>query len=69
MMGSIDGMDVYRKACGRFPRLCDAFVFVTGSREHAQVREFLKTVKNRVLEKPFELDLLRGLVRKKVGAA
>jgi two-component system NtrC family sensor kinase len=63
VMPEVSGMDLFRWVDERFPALAKAFVFVTASREHSDVRAFLASVGNLVLDKPFDLELLRQLVR------
>jgi hypothetical protein len=49
------------------PRQADAMVFMTGGAFSAEVRRFLDSVGNVVLEKPFDPTDLKELVRSRVG--
>jgi DNA-binding response OmpR family regulator len=45
------------------PELCDRFLFITGHGESPGVREFLATLRERVISKPFNLEDLVAAVR------
>ncbi len=62
MMPQITGMELHAEVTARFPSLVDRMVFVTGGAFTTAAREFLDTVSNRRVEKPFDLKVLRGLV-------
>jgi len=63
MMPDVTGMDVYDAARREGRSLEDAFVFITGGAFTTRAREFLTDVPNRVLEKPFDVQAIRDLVR------
>jgi two-component system NtrC family sensor kinase len=67
LMPGITGMDVYRQACARFPQLQGRFVFVTGGLMQREVRSFLSTVGNQVIEKPFDFNSLREIIAIRTG--
>src|SRR5207249_2321892 len=48
LMPTVNGMDVYRWAREAHPQLARAFVFVTASVAHQDVRAFLRSVSNKV---------------------
>jgi two-component system cell cycle sensor histidine kinase/response regulator CckA len=67
MMPEVSGMEVYEKVAAHRPDLASRFVFMTGGAFTAQAREFLKTTPLVCLEKPFELDQIREIVRERAG--
>lgn len=48
------------------PGLCDRFVFITGHGGSPSVREFLSTITERVISKPFNIEDLSSAVRQAV---
>jgi PAS domain S-box-containing protein len=62
MMPQITGMELHAEVTARFPAQVDRMIFVTGGAFTTAAREFLDTVSNRRVEKPFDLKVLRGLV-------
>lgn len=61
-MPMMSGMQLYYHVRERNPALVDRFVFATGGATQKDLEEFLRSVTNRVLEKPFDLAVLRGLI-------
>jgi CheY-like chemotaxis protein len=61
VMPDVNGMDLYEKACALHPELADAFIFVTGGHNDEVVQSFLRTVNGPVLEKPFDVEVLRKI--------
>ena len=59
MMPEISGPDLYEATRTAFPALLDRFIFMTGGIFTAKVREFLATVSNPVIEKPFSLVAMK----------
>jgi len=51
------------------PALCERFVFVTGHGETPGVREFLATLSERVIAKPFNIEDLTEAVRLTIAEA
>jgi DNA-binding NtrC family response regulator len=51
------------------PTLCERFVFITGHGETPGVREFLSTLSERVIAKPFNLEDLTEAVKITVAEA
>jgi CheY-like chemotaxis protein len=62
MMPDMTGMDLYAEVARRHPGLEHRFVFMTGGAFTPRATEFLASVKNRRLEKPFETAVLRAIV-------
>jgi CheY-like chemotaxis protein len=61
-MPAMTGMQLYMHVRDRAPHLIDRFVFATGGAVQATIDDFLRTITNPVLEKPFDLSLLHELV-------
>ncbi|HTC21862.1 MAG TPA: PAS domain S-box protein, partial [bacterium] len=55
-MPDMNGMDLYKNVAQKFPGLEKRFVFVTGGLFMEESMEFLKTIPNPYLEKPFNFD-------------
>jgi CheY-like chemotaxis protein len=64
MMPVMTGMDLYDALCGRAPDQAARMVFVTGGAFTERARLFLEETPNARLEKPFDNQALRGLVKK-----
>jgi CheY-like chemotaxis protein len=63
MMPGLTGRDFYEHVLQRVPKLARRMVFVTGGGNlNSKHTSFLRSISNRVLEKPFEIHLLRELV-------
>ena len=62
MMPQMTGMELFAIVQHRFPRLADKVIFLTGGAFTTSAREFLSTITNRHLEKPFDLQALRKLI-------
>ncbi len=61
-MPDMNGINLYKVVSQKFPGLEKRFVFITGGLYTEEARNFLKTVPNPFLEKPFEFeDLLKAL--------
>ena len=63
MMPNITGMDLYAKLSHARPEILDRIVFATGGAFTTAARSFLDSVPNRRIEKPFESETLRRLIR------
>jgi CheY-like chemotaxis protein len=61
-MPAMSGMQLFQIVKQQHPALCDRFVFATGGSSQRELDEFLRSVPNRVLEKPFDLCVLRALI-------
>ena len=62
MMPEMTGMDLHAAVAERRPALAARFVFMTGGAFTPRAAEFLATVPNPRLDKPFDLDALRAVV-------
>jgi PAS domain S-box-containing protein len=63
MMPGMTGMDLYSTLRQRDRALSERIVFMTGGAFMPRVAEFLSRVDNPKLEKPFDLEMLRGALR------
>jgi CheY-like chemotaxis protein len=66
-MPDVTGMEVFARATASRPELAKRFVFMTGGSFHARTREFLETTPNARIDKPFDLNVLRSLVRDRIA--
>jgi PAS domain S-box-containing protein len=66
MMPQMTGMDFFTALSSIDPESMRSVVFTTGGAFTPTARAFLKAVRNRYLEKPFDLVTLRGLVNEMV---
>jgi len=62
IMPEMTGMDVYRAALQRATPLHDRIVFMTGGAFTQRARDFLESVPNLRIEKPFDLDYLERAI-------
>jgi len=65
-MPEMDGMDLYREAVRKNPRLKRRFLFITGDTYDYQVKEFLEETGVVFLRKPFRVKELRDMVHKQL---
>jgi CheY-like chemotaxis protein len=63
MMPDVTGMDFYVQLRALVPELAEEIVFVTGGAFTPKARAFLDGVPNARLEKPFDVQNLRALIR------
>lgn len=63
MMPDVTGMDVYERVKRARPDLAETFVFMTGGAFTPRGREFLDSVVNEHVEKPFDVQIVRSIVR------
>jgi two-component system cell cycle response regulator len=63
MMPDMTGMDLYDEVMQRAADQAASFVFVTGGALTTRARDFMRTVPNLVLDKPFDVERIRELVR------
>jgi PAS domain S-box-containing protein len=68
IMPDLDGLAVHAEMVARDPQLAKRFVFMTGGVLTSETREFLASIPGRLLEKPFAIDDLRELLRRKASA-
>ena len=65
MMPETNGMEVFRRVSERRPEVASRFVFMTGGAFTPRARQFLEEMTNDFVEKPFELRVVRELVRQR----
>jgi|CZKU01.1.fsa_nt_gi PAS domain S-box-containing protein len=63
MMPGKSGIELYEELLARVPALAKRVVFMTGGAFTARAAEFLTTIGNRRIEKPFSLGLIERIVR------
>jgi nitrogen-specific signal transduction histidine kinase/CheY-like chemotaxis protein len=66
MLPDLSGIDVFQEATRKNPELADRFVFLTGGAFQDRARDFLQSVPNTRLDKPFDLDTLENLIAERV---
>ena len=59
MMPTMSGIELYERLLATHPELARRVVFFTGGATTAEVHDFLRSVPNRRIEKPFKVDALR----------
>jgi FixJ family two-component response regulator len=69
MMPNVSGMDVHAWLLEHHPVLARKLVFVTGGTFTANAREYLDTVINLRIEKPFDTTNLQKIVAERVAAS
>jgi CheY-like chemotaxis protein len=69
MMPGMNGIDLYERLRAERPGLERRIVFMTGGAFTAHTAEFLASVDNRRIEKPFNMGLVETIVRQMAGAA
>jgi CheY-like chemotaxis protein len=68
MMPDTDGIEIFERIRGRRPGYEKRIVFMTGGAFTARAAEFLASVDNRRLEKPFSMGLVERIVREMAGS-
>ncbi len=66
-MPEMNGMDVHQRALACRPELADRFVFMTGGSYSPRTREFFDSEARTRIDKPFDLETLRSLVRQRIA--
>ncbi len=66
VMPDIGGPEVHATVAERWPKLIARMVFMTGGAFTAATGDFIERVRPYVFSKPFRLDELRGLVRRRL---
>ena len=61
-MPGVSGIDIYERLLSRRPVDARRMIFMTGGTLSDRARDFLASVSNTVLEKPFSMDELRGAI-------
>lgn len=67
LMPDLTGMDVYSHLSENQPEVADAVVFMTGGVFTEHSREFVGTVRNKVMRKPFTPEQIMSAVAKAAG--
>ncbi|MEX1367033.1 MAG: ATP-binding protein [Nannocystaceae bacterium] len=67
MMPDVSGMDVFRHMSEARPGFEQRFIFMTGGAFTPRAREFLETVDNEHIEKPFSIRELRKVVGRRAA--
>jgi CheY-like chemotaxis protein/two-component sensor histidine kinase len=68
IMPAVTGMDLYEEVRRTKPALAERIIFMSGGTFTPRTREFLATVKNPALDKPFDLSALNALLRARARA-
>ncbi|MEO7329050.1 MAG: ATP-binding protein, partial [Minicystis sp.] len=63
IMPGVTGMDLYDDVKRDRPELAERIIFMTGGTFTARARDFLASVPNPALDKPFDLETLEALLR------
>lgn len=63
MMPDVSGIEVYEQVCVSWPGLAPRFVFMTGGAFTERARAFLDALANTRIDKPFDLEQVRAVVR------
>jgi CheY-like chemotaxis protein/two-component sensor histidine kinase len=64
MMPDVTGMDFYEELLSTDPEQAARIVFMTGGAYTTRTNEFLASVPNTQIEKPFDFELIQSLVRR-----
>ena len=65
-LGDTTGIHIYETMQKIKPDLTSKFIFMTGGATNIKAQTFLKQIQNLVVEKPFEIDVLREKVSKSI---
>jgi CheY-like chemotaxis protein len=68
-MPEVTGMDVYARTTQARADIGQRFVFMTGGTFSPRARDFLDHIPNERLDKPFDLQTVRNLAKKRVAKA
>jgi CheY-like chemotaxis protein len=66
-MPEVTGIDVYVRSTEARSELANRFVFMTGGSFAASTRDFLERSPNEKIDKPFDLAVLRAVVRDRIA--
>ena len=67
-MPGLSGMEIHAKLTATSPEEAKKMVFVSGGAVTAEAREFVRVVKNPVLDKPFRPEVLQAIVAEVLAA-
>jgi PAS domain S-box-containing protein len=65
-MPDMNGVDLYKNVAKKFPGLEKRIIFITGGIFSEEIKDFLKTIPNTCMEKPFNLEEVRKTVSEMV---
>jgi CheY-like chemotaxis protein len=68
MMPQMDGIELHRRLSATLPHEAERVVFITGGVITARIDAFIARTSNLLLEKPVDVDGLRGLIERRVRA-
>ncbi len=63
LMPGKNGIDIHREVTEHRPALANRIIFMTGASSIPRVADFFRTIRNRRIDKPVDLPLLRQLIR------
>ena len=66
MMPDMTGMDFYEALANDYPALAPSVIFFTGGAFTARASSFLESVSNTRLEKPADMEKIRGLLHSRI---
>ncbi len=69
MMPDLSGIDVHEYLIREYPAVASRMVFMTGGAFTSKARQFLSTVKNERLDKPFSLSQVNRVVERHLAAS
>jgi CheY-like chemotaxis protein len=67
MMPDMTGMDFHEQLRRISPKEAERVVFMTGGVFSARSRVFVETIKNRCIDKPFDIGQLMALIQERMG--
>jgi FixJ family two-component response regulator len=62
MMPEVTGMEMHEELTRKAPALANRMVFLTGGAFTSRAREFLESVPNPRIDKPFEISVLLEII-------
>jgi two-component system, NtrC family, sensor kinase len=68
-MARVGGLELFRAIEKEIPGLAERVLFMTGGVFTGEIDQFLRSLKQRVLRKPFDPDLLRRAIDERVAMA
>ena len=67
VMPHITGMEFHAKVCQLRPEMAEKIIFMTSSSLSGRIGEFLRSVPNARLDKPFDIAHLLEVIRARAG--
>jgi CheY-like chemotaxis protein len=68
MMPEVSGVDLYKEATQQAPGIEQRIIFITGGAFTQRAKDFLESIPNKWLEKPFNIQEIQELVRQRAAA-